>query len=505
VIVELLVTITTLGSGVLALRAAGLRGWGLLPLGLLLGTSLVTTVATVQAALALPTSPAVTLTAALVGPAAWWSWVRRAEPEVDLPVVASLLTLAALVPLVWLFRIANLARVTPDSFNLIMSGTLMHRGRLDEVPPDFLEDWQVALGAVHAAANAQGEFYLRSATPLLALAAVATLIWFVSRSLAPVGLDRGTIALTAGLAGALLLSSQRFLYNAFYLNRHVLVAALLLVAAAAAWGLARGSIASDRVLLTLLAIALPGLALGRAETPIVAGMVLVPLLASSQIARQRRAGLLALLGTTMCVWYGPLVIRYAASDRPMSLTSLAMLVLGLGAALLAVPIHRGWPPLDPLPRWTVVAIEVVLWIGVVGAATIDLEVLRESLVSTVQNVVLDEGGWGVSLLMLAAMVVLVAVPTRGSDRAQLRFPLTAFIPFALLLTYVRAEGGLPYRVGRGDSFNRMLLHLVPLAIFYVATASTAVAWRRGRGASGPARRPVAARPSTDLPPRTETP
>jgi hypothetical protein len=474
VIVELLVIITMLGSGVLALRAAGLRGWGLLPLGLLLGASVITVVATVQAALGLPSRPAVTLVIALVGPAAWWLWIRRSGSGADLPVTGSLLTLVALVPVVWLFRVANLARVTPDSFNLIMSGTLMHRGRLDEVPPDFLEDWQVALGAVHGAANAQGEFYLRSATPLLALAAVATLVWFVSRSLAPVGLQRRTIVLTSGLAGALLLSSQRFLYNAFYLNRHVLVAALLLVAAAAAWGLVRGTIASGRVLLTLVVMALPGLALGRAETPIVAGMVLVPLLASSRVDRRRRAGLLTLLGVTMCVWYGPLVVRFAASDLPMSSPSLVMLVLGVAAILLAVPIRRGWPPLDPLPRWTVVAIEVVLWLGVVTAAVIDLEVLRESLVSTVRNVVLEEGGWGVSLLLLAMMALLVAIATRGSDRAQLRFPLTAFIPFALLLTYVRAEGGLPYRVGRGDSFNRMLLHLVPLAIFYVATATTAL-------------------------------
>jgi hypothetical protein len=477
--IELLVVVTVLGSGVLILRAAGLDGWGLPPLGLLAGASLLTTIATLQASLGLPTAPAMTLALLALAAGAVWVWTWRGDPGVALPLLPSLGVVVALGPAVWLLREANLARVTPDSFNLIMSGTLMHRGRLGEVPPDFLEDWQVALGALHGAANAQGEFYLRSITPLIGVATVAALVWFVARALETTGHDPRAVRWTAWFAGALLLTNQRFLYNAFYLNRHVLIAALLLITAASAWGLIRGTVGPERLLVVLAAISLPGLALGRAETPLVAGMVLVPLLASSSVRRGIRIGLLALLGATMTLWYGPLVVRFAASDLPMSMPSVIMLVLGIVALIAAALIRYGWRALDPLPRWSVPAIEVLLWLGVVAAVTIDLHVLRESIVSTIQNVVFEEGGWGISLLVLAPMVLVVALVTRGSDRAQLRFPLTAFVPLALLLAYVRADGGLPYRVGRGDSLNRMLLHLVPLAIFYVATATTAIGRRSG--------------------------
>jgi hypothetical protein len=504
-IVELLVALTTLGSGVLTLRAAGLRGWGVVPLGHLVGTSLLTLVATVQAALSLPTSTPITLSVTLVGAAVAWAVARRRGRGLDLSLRVAAAVGTALVPVVWVFRAADLARVTPDSFNLIMSGSLLHRDLLELAPPDFLEDWQVTSGAIHAAANAQGEFYLRSAGPLLALATLAALVWSVERALGSLDLDRRSVVGVAFLSGALLLTTQRFLYNAFYLNRHVLIAGLLLVACVAAWGLVRGTIAPAPTLFVLLATVLPGLALGRAETPLVAGLVLLPVLASGAVPRNWRAALLVVLGGVVVLWNLSLVVRYAASDLPMSTSAVAMALLGLLVLVTAVLVLRGWPPLDPLPRWGLFGAEATLWLGVLGGAVLDLEVLRESVSSTVSNVVHGAGGWGASLLVLGMLVLLTAAATHEGDRVQLRLPLTAFVPLALLLTYVRADGGLPYRVGLGDSFNRMLLHFVPLAIFYVATASTAVGRRRGRGGSGPAHRPVAARPSTDLPPRTETP
>ena len=44
---------------------------------------------------------------------------------------------------------------------------------------------------------------------------------------------------------------------------------------------------------------------------------------------------------------------------------------------------------------------------------------------------------------------------------MLRFPLTTFVPFVFLMAYFR-EGS--YRVGLADSLNRMIMHVVPLAI-----------------------------------------
>jgi hypothetical protein len=476
-IAELLTAVVTLGAGALTLRAAALPGWGVVPLGYLVGTSLLVLLATIQASLGLSTDPLVTHAGVLVVAGGAWAVAHVRGRALGLPLHVAAVVVGALVPLVWSFRVAKLARVTPDSFNLMTSGALLARDLLDVATPDFLEDWQIAAGAIHAVAHVNGEFYLRSAGPLAALATLGALVWAVERSLSSIPLPRRGIVGVAALAGLVLLTTQRFLYNAFYLNRHVVIAGLLLVCCVAAWGLVRGVIAPPTTLFVLLATALPGLVLGRAETPLVAGIVLLPVLASGSVQRRHRATLAAILGGVVVLWNGGLVARYAAAQLPVSTSAAAMLALGLASLTVAVLVARGCSLVDPLPRWTLLGVEAALWVAVFAGAALAPEVLRESIASTTANVLRGEGGWGVTLTVLGLLTLLVLLATHEGDRVQLRLPLTAFIPLALLLAYVRADGGLPYRVGLGDSFNRMLLHLVPLAVFYLATAPCAARWR----------------------------
>jgi hypothetical protein len=477
VIAEFLTAFATLAAGTLTLRAAGLLGWGVVPVGYLVGTSLLVLVATFQATVGLPTAPALSLTVTVVGAAIVWLVARRGGHGRSLPLPAAAAVTGALVPLIWLSRTANLARVTPDSFNLMMSGSLLYRDRLDLAAPDFLEDWQVASGAIHGASHANGEFYLASAGPLLALATVGALVWLVERALTSLAVDRRSVVAVAFLAGAVLLSTQRFLYHAFYLNRHVMVSGLLLVACAAAWGLVRGTIAPRPTTFVLLATVLPGLVLARAETPLVAGLVLLPVLVTTGVPRWQRATLAAILGGTVVLWNGSLVGRYAGSDVPVSASSVAMLLLGVGALGYAVLVARGSRFVDPLPRRLLPGVEASLWFAVLAGAVVMPDVLRDSVASTFENVVLGEGGWGVTLVVLALLTLLVTVATREGDRVQLRLPMSGFVPLALTLAYLRHEDGWAYRIGPGDSLNRMLLHFVPLAIFYVATTACASGWR----------------------------
>jgi hypothetical protein len=72
--------------------------------------------------------------------------------------------------------------------------------------------------------------------------------------------------------------------------------------------------------------------------------------------------------------------------------------------------------------------------------------------------------WGYTPVMLIALAILVArAPRVPFDR------LFAYgIPLLLLFIYTIVRFRDPYRVGWGDSGNRMLLHVVPLMFFYFA-------------------------------------
>jgi hypothetical protein len=70
-------------------------------------------------------------------------------------------------------------------------------------------------------------------------------------------------------------------------------------------------------------------------------------------------------------------------------------------------------------------------------------------------------------VVLAVLVVGAVLFVRAPHQAFLRFPVTAFVPLAFLLAYIRSEA---YRVGYADSLSRMWIHIVPIAVLYVVAA-----------------------------------
>jgi len=91
-------------------------------------------------------------------------------------------------------------------------------------------------------------------------------------------------------------------------------------------------------------------------------------------------------------------------------------------------------------------------------------------------VVLGLGGWGVSMVVLAGLVAAAALLTNAPARIFIRFPLTSFVPVAFILAYLREDS---YRVGITDSLNRMIFHILPVAVLFVASVATSpyLGWR----------------------------
>jgi hypothetical protein len=128
--------------------------------------------------------------------------------------------------------------------------------------------------------------------------------------------------------------------------------------------------------------------------------------------------------------------------------------------------------------------EAALWIALALAAIGNPGKLLESVNATGHNLLLNEGKWGYSLVILGLFVLFCAAAVRGGELMFLRFPVTSFIPLAFLFAYVRGE---PYRIGAGDSLNRMWIHVVPLAVLFVIAAASTLRWRHAESERKPAR------------------
>jgi hypothetical protein len=339
---------------------------------------------------------------------------------------------------------------------------------------------------IHAPANLTDDYYFRSVTPLLAASTVAALVWLFREGVR--AWVSSTVAVGFAAIGAvLLLSVNRFVYHGFYINGHLFFAATLLTIAGCGWLLASGHPLS-RALMTLQLVAIPALVVTRPEGAIFAALSLLPTLLSARVSLRYRMVATAVLGASVTAWHAYVVIKHVGWGIDVPYSALAEAALGL-AALASIPILR-WTFVSRNALAVLWLVEAGLWLGLVFGAVTDFALLRRSVDATIQNVAFGHGGWGLSLVILGTLVVAALILLRAPEQHHLRFAVTCFVPVAFLLIYLR-EGG--YRVGNGDSLNRMLIQVVPLAVLYLIVAVAAGGWRF--------RRPVPSeteQPATDL-------
>lgn len=481
-IVETLVVLALVVSGSLVVRTAGLTGWAVpavgLPVGLAVHVGLTGMFVVTSVAIPVWVPVALTVTAAV----AWWLRCRRRGESVAVSPIAATAVAIAVAGLVATLRVANLLNVTPDSFRYLTTSGLLASQRLDSASPFLLESRLVTVPAMHAPAALGGELYLRSVTPLVAVACVLVLAW-----LARAGIGQRTLPPTpevvAVLAAALLVTNNRFVFHAFYLNGHLAAATWLLIVAGISWLLMTGAASVDARprLVALQALVIPALVLTRPETGLLVALALLPLLVAQHVPRSLRWVPAAALGASMAVWQGFLAVAYRTTNGTAPASATGLTIVGFALLVGAVALRArgsGW-----LPRRVLGLAEAGLWLLLVVLVVTDPGVLAASAKATLFNV-LSDGGWGVSLLVLAALAIAALLLTAAPGRVTLRFPLTAFVPFSLLLAYLR-DGA--YRLGPGDSLNRILLHILPLAILFVASAFASDRWEWPRRAAQPRR------------------
>jgi hypothetical protein len=464
-IVELLSVVAVFAGGCLAVRIAGLTGWPVPAFGLVAGVCLQLTVGLVQVVTPLPTSPMLTLVFTAGLPAAGWLVRWRQGHDVTLPVRYSALSLLVLAAVVAVVRPANLVKWHIDSLKYVMTGSLLADGTYYRAEPtNDVVTRLIGLPLLHAPAQLAGEDYLRSITLLLAAATLAILVWFFRQGMRD-RLDRRQLVTFAALGALLLVTGNRFVFSAFYINGHLLVAMLLLTIAGCGWLLAGDGDQPVRALMTLQVLAIPALVVARPEGAVLAGLALFPTLLSGRVPVRHRAAATAVLGVTIVVWQG--FVLWVHLDRGIGVPLNVAGMLGLGGLVVAAAgLLRLWQLPDRI-RWLVVA-EAGLWLALAAFTVRAPDILADSVRATIQNVVFGAGRWGASLVVLGALVAGALLFAGFPGQASLRFPVTTFLPLGFLLAYLREEGA--YRANYTDSLSRMFMHVVPLAVLYVTVA-----------------------------------
>jgi hypothetical protein len=444
-------------AGWLFISSFGMTGWGAVPLSFIAGTFLIILAGFTTIVTGLPTRPWVVLCIALVVAVGFFA-VRRGwkHKRVWITLAAGI---AILFPLVVLFREANLVKYSIDSFRYLLSAGLLASDQYELAPTGLLEKRLISAPVVHSMAHTYGESYQQAFSPVLSLALVAFLAWTVQQA-GKGAYESGYIKVVVGLTVLLFLTNDRMIFNAFYINQHLIFGVALVAVCASSYIIIRGDSDSWEPLFAVLLIAVPVLVVTRPEGFIAAGLALLPLILDARLSVRPRLLVLAIYGSATFLWFG-----YVSLAAEMSVLNTAPAVAGLVVVALAPALR--WSSLVKVRRRLLLMVEVGLWFALALFVVGDPVTFTKSLQAFFENVAIGEGGWGFSLLALGFLGVIAFVASQGAALVALRFPLTSFVPVFFLLAYVR-EGA--YRVGPGDSLNRMLMQFVPLLILYLGVA-----------------------------------
>lgn len=387
-----------------------------------------------------------------------FAWSRRSHQRLVGELVRRLVIVTGIVVvMVAAVRLVHVARVTPDSIRYLVTADTLAES-IDAVSGSDLIKRHFVYPALQALATSTDRLYLASMSPLFGLAGGLLAADLVQREMAAAGLPgRRRLALIAAM-GLFVATTNRLLYDAFYLNSHMVIATCVLLAVVAIR-------LRDRApaLMSGAALAMVVVTLARPEGFLLAIGLAIALLSVESSSRRLLAAVTA--PAVGCAVYYAVVLAPRVPgtlDRltsPVAGTMLALVCLaGLGAAAALLP-RVGEIVRRHILETAIAGVGLLTTVFVVGGP----EILIQSAGATAVNLV-RSGGWGLAWPMLVLGLVVAARARVVPEQRTLTAPLWVFAAGFPLLPYLR-DGA--FRVGTGDSGNRTLAHVAFVAVVYV--------------------------------------
>jgi hypothetical protein len=359
--------------------------------------------------------------------------------------------------------LGSLARLTPDSMDyLTIAGGLERLGAIPDFTPDQILKRQFTTAVMQTGGVVTGRGYFLSLTTLVVGSGFGLMLWLGTKSLVRQSLALQRVALVVGLVGAFVLSANRVMYNLFYINGHGVFAAFLVTSMGLLWYATSTEQWSVAVLAGISGAAIVPL---RAEGIIVLAFFLLPVLVSTLTPMWARWAVVVPVAVTSVVWDAA-VLPGVLPEGAFGPTSTPVVSIAVAAALILLVAVTNVSVLAPLLRWTPAAAFGLLVLSTGARAARGTTSLFETLNAVGANVAaagLWTTFWWVAPLVIVGCVVATNIPHQN----RLLWGLAAYPVLLLAFTYLR---GSPYRLGPGDSANRMLMHIVFVIGLYLIVA-----------------------------------
>lgn len=207
-------------------------------------------------------------------------------------------------------------------------------------------------------------------------------------------------------------------------------------------------------------------AMTRLENILIALIFLVPILATWDIRNTERIALSLSFSVPIMLWYGQLgLLGISTSNMETQIANPVRVFLMLGAtAVLPLVFALGRnQKVNSLYKYLPGVMTIAILV-IVGAISIRYPgKFITSLRNLGINILLGWGNWGIYWYAAAAIFILVF--DRKTDRGYAFIGQGVLLSVAMLFFFVGFRA--PFRVGWGDSGNRILIHFAPLVLYFL--------------------------------------
>ena len=338
-----------------------------------------------------------------------------------------------------------------DSYDIIfLSWALVQTDTLTPLAGK-LAGYPVFLPIIHASAFSLGLDYFVSFSPLIGISGFAAALALVNSTLrGQVKISRYVIACTIGTA--FLFSSYFFTHQQFYVNGHCAVASYLSLSFLLA------SIQNDRKPEYLLSgLFLGAIPLLRLEGMLLAALIWIACFSDKQVSSWKKSWPLGIALLVFAPWYLNLALIGSSGTIGSPSKYLLMLSILIGLFVLPfIPFVKRY--LFLAPKACLLGLSLALLL----AAALKPQHISEAVAAFGSNLAVTGTWLSFWISGIIALLAALQLPKIPEERRFWQL-LVSFLMLVIALIIMRDN---PYRIGWGDSGNRMMSHIAPLFVLY---------------------------------------
>ena len=382
-----------------------------------------------------------------------WSLSRREVTSLLLSAGLFLLTLL-------LANTFNYSTTSQDSIAQISTGKRLAYEGLSTLVIEELSLRGIFLSLLQSASVFLEVDYLHLLQPGFSITFLLVFFTLPRRIVSHLLSDQRRALIYALLTSLALFSTYFIVFQFFYVHNSLISAGYLYLAVASFW---LGAQEENHCWMVPGVVALLGFSLARNEAPIFALIFLILVISADRTPYQTRLRTILPYLSLVIVWYAYLLARMGSGTKILNPEKTLVIIASLAACGALVLISKQ----EWVQRWLLPYLPQLM-LGGLALLLAAMVIIKPghmmiSVWITIRNT-FEVGGWGIAWPLFGFLFALSLAGPRVPGEKLFFYGIWSFLLLLVGIVFFRN----PFRLGWGDSGNRMLTHILPITVLYIS-------------------------------------